>query len=83
MNQRQSIAGVIPLAAVVIALAEYLFDHTSPRYTSVTFWLAMAAITGMLIGLQVLRFGGAHKPPVTKPDYSASSIIRRRSEREE
>lgn len=83
MNTRQTIAGVIPLAAVVIAVAEYFFDHTQPRYASPTFWVALVATVGLLVVVQVLRFGGARKAPVTKPDYSAATLIRRRSEREE
>ena len=83
MNGRQTIAGLIPLAAVVISLAEYLLDHTSPRYTSPTFWLAIVAVAGLLVAVQVLRFGGARRTPATKPDYSATTLIRRRTEREE
>jgi hypothetical protein len=75
---RQSLAGLIPLAAICIALAEYLWDKTEPRYTSPTFWLALFATIGMLVLVQVLRFGGksSRKPP-SKPDYSARAIIRR------
>jgi len=74
---RQSLAGLIPLAAISIALAEYLFDKTEPRWTSPTFWLALLATIGMLVFVQVLRFGKTSRKPPLKPDYSASTIIRR------
>lgn len=65
---------------MVIALAEYLFDHTQPRYAGPTFWLALIATVGLLILVQVLRWGGASKPPVAKPDYSATTLIKRRGD---
>jgi len=37
MIDRRTLVNLVPLAAVVIALAEYLFDHTTPRYASPTF----------------------------------------------
>jgi hypothetical protein len=77
---RQTLGNLIPLAAVVIALAEYLLDHTSPRYASPWFWIALIATVGLLVLVQVLRFGGARKPSAAKPDYSASAIIRRRTD---
>ena len=80
---RQTVGNIVPLAAVVIALAEYLLDHTYPRYASPWFWIALVATVGLLVMVQVLRFGGARKPVTAKPDYSASSIIRRRTDTED
>jgi hypothetical protein len=77
---RQTLGNLIPLAAVVIALAEYLLDHTSPRYASPWFWVALIVTVGLLVLVQVLRFGGARKPSAAKPDYSASTMIRRRTD---
>ncbi|MEA2666536.1 MAG: hypothetical protein QOI11_3480 [Candidatus Eremiobacteraeota bacterium] len=65
---------------MVIALAEYLFDHTQPRYAGPTFWLALIATVALLILVQVLRWGGASKAPVAKPDYSATTLIKRRGD---
>jgi len=76
---RQTLAAMIPLTAVTIALAEFLFDHTQPRWTGPWFWLALVATVGLLILVQVLRFGASKAPPPAKPDYSATSIVRRRS----
>ncbi|MDQ6941030.1 MAG: hypothetical protein M3169_00755 [Candidatus Eremiobacteraeota bacterium] len=78
MMDRQTLGNLVPLAAVVIALAEYVFDHHVPRYTSPTFWIALVVTVGLLVLVQVLRFGGARKKPVAKPDYSATTLIRRR-----
>ncbi|BDE08175.1 hypothetical protein WPS_34510 [Vulcanimicrobium alpinum] len=78
MIDRQTLGNIVPLAAVVIALAEWLLDHTYPRYASPWFWLALIATIGLLVLVQVLRFTGAPKRPPAKPDYSATSIIRRR-----
>lgn len=80
MLDRQTLGNLIPLAAVVIALAEYLFDHTSPRYASPTFWIALVATVGLLVLVQVLRHGGTRPRTVAKPDYSATTLIRRRTE---
>ena len=80
MMDRQTLGNLVPLAAVVIALAEYLFDHHVPRYTSPTFWIALVATVGLLVLVQVLRFTGARKPATAKPDYSATTIIRRRTD---
>jgi hypothetical protein len=80
---RQTIANVVPLAAVLIALAEYVLDHTTPRYLSPWFWLALCATVGLLVAVQVLRFGGARKVRTAKPDYSATTLIRRRTDSEE
>jgi hypothetical protein len=77
---RQTLGNIVPLAAVVIALAEYLLDRTVPRYASPWFWLALIATVGLLVLVQVLRFTGARKPPATKPDYSATTLIRRRTD---
>ena len=79
MIDRQTLANIVPLVAVVIALAEYVYDHTQPRYASPTFWLALVVTVGLLVTIQVLRFGGARKPPTAKVDYSATTIMRRRS----
>ncbi len=79
MIDRQTLANIIPLAAVAIALAEYSLDHTQPRTGSPTFWLALVATVALLVFVQVLRFGGTRKPPAAKPDYSATTIIRRRT----
>ncbi len=78
MMDRQTLGNLVPLAAVVIALAEYVFDHHVPRYTSPTFWIALVATVGLLLFVQVLRFNGARKPTTAKPDYSATTLIRRR-----
>jgi hypothetical protein len=80
MIDRQTLANLVPLAAVAIALAEYLFDHTLPRYASPWFWTALVAIVALLALIQVLRFGGARKPTAAKPDYSATTLIRRRTD---
>ena len=78
MMDRQTLGNLVPLAAVVIALAEYLFDHHVPRYTSPTFWIALVATVALLLLVQVLRFTRARKPMTAKPDYSATTLIRRR-----
>ena len=80
MMDRQTLGNIVPLAAVAIALAEYLFDHHVPRYTSPTFWIALVATVGLLVLVQVLRFGGARKTMTAKPDYSATTLIRRRAD---
>jgi len=80
---RQTLGNLVPLAAVVIALAEYLLDHTYPRYASPWFWLALVATVGLLVLVQVLRFTGARKPDTAKPDYSATTLIRRRTDPED
>lgn len=80
MIDRQTLGNIVPLAAVVIALAEYLFDHTVPRYASPGFWIALIATVGLLVLVQVLRFTGARKPGTAKPDYSATTLIRRRTD---
>jgi hypothetical protein len=80
MMDRQTLGNLVPLAAVVIALAEYLFDHHVPRYTSPTFWIALVATVGLLLFVQVLRFTGARKAATAKPDYSATTLIRRRAD---
>jgi hypothetical protein len=77
---RQTLGNLVPLAAVVIALAEYLFDHTTPRYAGPWFWIALGTTVGLLVLVQVLRFTGARGAPAAKPDYSATTLIRRRSD---
>ena len=78
MIGRQTIGNVVPLIAVVIALAEYLLDHTSPRYAGPWFWIALVATVGLLVLVQVLRFTGAPRTRPAKPDYSATTLVRRR-----
>ena len=68
---------MIPLAAVCIALAEFLFDHTQPRWAGPWFWLGLGSTVVLLIGVQILRFGKSKPAPPAKPDYSATSIMRR------
>ncbi len=80
---RQTLAGIVPLAAVCIALAEYLLDHTEPRWTSPWFWAGLIATVGLLIFVQVLRFMKSSPARPSKPDYSATSIIRRKSSLDE
>ena len=80
---RQTLGNLVPLAAVVIALAEYLFDHTVPRYASPWFWVALVATVGLLVLVQVLRFTGARKAPAAKPDYSATTLIQRRTDHDD
>ena len=77
---RQTLGNLVPLAAVVIALAEYLFDHTTPRYAGPWFWISLGTTVGLLILVQVLRFTRARRAPAAKPDYSATTLIRRRSD---
>ena len=67
MNDRQTLANIIPLAAIAIVLAEYLLDRTTPRYAGPWFWISLAATVGLLAYVQVLRFGGTRKPPAAKP----------------
>lgn len=80
MIDRRTLANLIPLVAVVIALAEYLLDHTTPRSASPSFWLALIATVGLLVTVQVLRFSGTRRPTTAKPDYSATTLIRRRTD---
>jgi hypothetical protein len=80
VNDRQTLVNLVPLAAVTVALAEYLFDHTVPRYASPWFWLALAATVGLLVLVQVLRFSGARRGSAAKPDLSATTLIRRRAD---
>jgi hypothetical protein len=61
---------------VTIALAEFLFDHTQPRWTSPWFWAGLIVTVGLLVAVQILRFGKSKPTPPAKPDYSAASIIR-------
>jgi hypothetical protein len=74
---RQALASIIPLTAVTIALAEFLFDHTQPRWTSPFFWAGLVVTVALLVVVQILRFGKSKPAPPAKPDYSATSIIRR------
>jgi len=80
---RQTLAGLVPLVAICIALAEYVFDHTQPRWTSPWFWIALCATVALLVFVQVLRFMKSSPAAPSKPDYSATSVIRRRSIRDE
>jgi hypothetical protein len=77
---RQTLAGLVPLVAVCIALAEYLLDHTQPRYASPTFWLSLIATVGLLAFIQFLRFVKSSPAKPSKPDISATSIIRRKAD---
>jgi hypothetical protein len=83
VTDRQTLAGLIPLAAVCIALAEYLLDHTQPRWMSPWFWAALVATVGLLVFVQVLRCMKSSPAAPSKPDFSASSIVRRKSTRDE
>jgi hypothetical protein len=74
---RQTLASIIPLTAVTIALAEFVFDHTQPRWAGPWFWIGLIATFGLLIVVQILRFGKSKPLPPAKPDYSATSIVRR------
>jgi len=76
---RQTIATIVPLLAICIALAEYLFDHTQPRYLSPWFWAGLIAVILLLVLVQVLRFMKSSPPTPSKPDYSATSIMRAKS----
>jgi hypothetical protein len=71
------LASLIPLTAITIALAEFLFDHTQPRWASPWFWICLIATVVLLVVVQILRFGKSKPVPPAKPDYSASSIVRR------
>jgi hypothetical protein len=64
--------------AICIALAEYLLDHTEPRWISPWFWAALIATVALLLLVQVLRFMKSSPPAPSKPDFSATSVIRRR-----
>jgi hypothetical protein len=72
------LASLIPLTAITIALAEFLFDHTQPRWASPWFWAALVATVALLIIVQILRFGKSKPVPPAKPDYSASTMVRRK-----
>ena len=79
----QTLGNLIPLVAIAIALAEYLFDRTTPRYAGPWFWVALIATVGLLVLVQVLRFTGARRSGPAKPDYSATTIMRRSTERDD
>lgn len=68
---------MIPVAALLIVLAEFVLDHTQPRWTSPWFWAGLLATVALLALVQILRFGKSKPPRTAKPDYSATSIIRR------
>jgi hypothetical protein len=74
---RQTLASLIPLIAITIALAEFLFDHTQPRWAGPWFWVGLISTVALLIVVQILRFGKSKPTPPAKPDYSATSIMRR------
>ncbi len=80
---RQTLAGVVPLLAVCIALAEYLLDHTEPRWMSPWVWAGLITTVALLVFVQVLRFMKSSAPTPSKPDYSATTLIRRKSLRDE
>lgn len=79
LPDRATLASIVPLAAVCISLAEYLLDHTQPRWTSPWFWAALVAVVALLVFVQVLRFMKSSPTAPSKPDYSAATIIRRKS----
>jgi len=54
---------VIPLIAIAITLAEFLYDHTQPRWHSAWFWAGLLATVGLLVAVQVLRRMTPKKPP--------------------
>jgi hypothetical protein len=82
MFDRKMLATLIPLVAITIALAEFLYDHTEPRWHSPTFWAGLIATVGLLVLVQAMRFSGkSNARPASKPDYSATSIIRRSVDR--
>ncbi len=74
---RQSLVSIIPLAALTIAFAEFQFDHTQPRWASAWFWVGLIATVGLLVLVQILRFGKSKPTRPAKPDFSATSIIHR------
>jgi hypothetical protein len=74
---RQTLASLIPLLAITIALAEFLFDHTQPRWAGPWFWAGLISTVVLLIVVQILRFGKSKPVPPAKPDYSATTIVRR------
>jgi hypothetical protein len=76
---RQSLSSIVPLVAVAITLAEFLYDHTQPRWMSPWFWAALISTVALLVLMQVLRFMKSSPKPPAKPDYSATSIIRSKS----
>jgi hypothetical protein len=76
---RQVLSSMVPLVAVAITLAEFYFDHTQPRWTSPWFWTGLIAVVLLLIVTQLLRFWKKSPKVPTKPDYSATSIIRSKS----
>lgn len=80
---RQTLAGLIPLAAVAIALAEYLLDHSEPRFASPWFWAALGVTVGLLLAVQVLRFVKSSPALPSKPDFSATTVVRRNAGRDE
>jgi hypothetical protein len=82
MLDRKMLATLIPLVAIAIALAEFLYDRTEPRWHSPTFWAGLIATVALLVLVQVMRFGGkSNARTASKPDYSATSIIRRSVDR--
>jgi hypothetical protein len=70
---------MVPLVALAITVAEFYFDHTQPRWMSPWFWTGLIAVVFLLIVTQLLRFWKKPKKLPTKPDYSATSIIRSKS----
>jgi hypothetical protein len=74
---RQTLASLIPMTAVTIALAEFLFDHTQPRWAGPWFWLGLVTTVVLLITVQILRFGKSKPVPPAKPDFSATTLVRR------
>ncbi len=64
---------------MTIALAEYLFDHTQPRWMSPFFWAGLIVTVALLVVVQILRFGKSKPVPPAKPDYSATTLVGRKN----
>ena len=45
--------------------------------------IALVATVGLLVMVQVLRFTAARRRPAGKPDYSATTLIRKRGDPED
>jgi|GEM_PF-1531886 len=66
---------VIPLIAIAITLAEFLYDHTQPRWHSPWFWAGLLATVGLLVAVQVLRRMTPKKPPPTIGGGTGRTVI--------
>jgi hypothetical protein len=47
------------------------------------FWAGLITTVALLVLVQVLRFMKSSSAPPSKPDYSATSVMRRKSSRDE